>query len=283
MPRATSSATITFGLVSIPVKLYTAASSEAVSFNMLSPAGNRLSQKMVDKVTGEEVQRNDTLKGYEYAKDQYVSFTADELKTLEAASDKTVDIKEFVELSSVDLLQVEKSYYLGPDKGGDKGYALLARTMREMGKVAVAQWAARGKEQLVLVRPYKDGLVLHQMYYAAEVRDFEEIEVAKLEIAEAESEMAKLLIEKLSTGGFDPSKYEDTYRKRVKEAVDQKVAGQDVILPGPAPQKDVTDLFAQLKASLTEAQEAKAKPEAEPEPKKATKPKKSRKPKGDAS
>lgn len=282
MPRATSSATITFGLVSIPVKLYTAAASESVSFNMLSPAGNRLSQKMVDKVSGEEVARADTLKGYEYAKDQYVTFSADELKSLEAASDKVVDIKEFVELSSVDLLQVEKSYYLGPDKGGDKGYALLARTMKDMGKVAVAQWAARGKEQLVLVRPYKDGLVLHQMYYTNEVRDFEEIEVAKLEIAEAETEMAKLLVEKLATGGFDPSKYEDTYRKRVKEAVDQKVAGKEIVLPGPSPQKDVTDLFAQLKASLTEAKEAKAKaePKADEKPK-AKRTKKSRKPKSD--
>lgn len=255
MPRSINSGTITFGLVSIPVKFYTAASSESVSFNMLTSAGNRVKQKLVDSVTGAEIEHKDCKKGYEYAKDQYVSFTADELKALECEKSDAIDIREFVDASTLDLIQVEKSYYLGPDKGGDKGYTLLADTMKAMGKVAVAQWAGRGKEQLVVIRPHKGGLIIHQMYYANEVRNFEEIEFAKITIADAEREIAAKLVSMLSTGAFEPDKYEDGYVNRVKEAVTRKINGVAApeVTAAPTPKATVTDLLAVLKASVDAA------------------------------
>jgi DNA end-binding protein Ku len=157
--RAIASATISFGLVSIPVKLYTATSSEQVRFNMLHPeTKSRVKQQYIDASTGEVVDRNSLVKGFEYGRDQYVVFTEDELKALETERSSSLDIVEFVPLESVDLLQVEKTYYLGPDKGGDKAYRLLTDSMVNTKKVAVGRWSARGKEQLVVVRPYKDGL-----------------------------------------------------------------------------------------------------------------------------
>jgi len=258
MARSILSATLTFGLVTIPVKLYTAASSENVSFNMLTPAGNRVKQHYTDSVTGDPVEQRDCLKGYEVAKDQYVSFTADEIKALEAEKDKCMNIREFVDADSIDLAQVEKSYYLGPDKGGDKAYTLISETMKAMGKVAVAQWSARGKEQLVIIRPYRGGLILHQMFYAAEVRDFDEIGFAKITISDEERNMAAQLLTALTTGKFEPSKYEDGYVARVKAAVERKVAG----IPAPevksAPAPSVIDLMAALKASIDAAQAKKS-------------------------
>jgi DNA end-binding protein Ku len=250
--RSINSATLTFGLVSIPVKMFTAASSEGVSFNRMTALGNRVKQTLHDSVTDAVVEQKDCNSGYEYAKDQYVVFTGDELKSLETEKSKTMDIREFVDAASVDLVQVEKSYYLGPDKGGDKGYQLLASTMKAMGKVAVAQWNGRGKEQLVVIRPFRDGLVLHQMYYANEVRNFDEVEVAKLAIADAERDMAGKLIQMLSTGPFDPAKYEDGHVKRVKAAVERKIAGlgPEAVEATPAPKATVVDLLARLQASI---------------------------------
>ncbi|MEO8183418.1 MAG: Ku protein, partial [Deltaproteobacteria bacterium] len=175
--RALSSATISFGLVAIPVKLFTATSSQQVSFNMLEPqTKSRVQQQYILPATGEVVNLGTLVKGYEYAKGQYVVFDDAELKALEAERSNSIDIVEFVPLSSVDLLSVEKSYYLGPDKGGDKAYHLLTEAMTHTKKVAVGRWAARGKEQLVLIRPYKTGLILHQMFYANEVRAFDEVD-----------------------------------------------------------------------------------------------------------
>src|SRR3989304_2130269 len=170
MPRATASGTVSFGLVSIPCKFYTACSSESVQFKMITPKGNKVKQKIFDAVTDEEVERNACLKGYEHVKDQFVTFTSEELEALESERNNLIDINEFVPLASVDLLAVEKSYYLGADKGGDKGYLLLAKTLETTGKVAVGRWDARGKEQLVILRPYNGGLLLHQMFYTNEVR-----------------------------------------------------------------------------------------------------------------
>src|SRR5690606_38983322 len=175
--RAISSGTISFGLVSIPVKLFTATSSQQVRFNMLhAETKSRVKQQYILPGSGEVVDRKSLVKGYEYARGQFVVFSEEDLQKLEAEKSSSIDIVEFVPLDSVDLVQVEKTYYLGPDKGGDKAYRLLSESMRETGKVAVGRWAARGKEQLVLIRPYRDGLILHQMFYANEVRAFDEVD-----------------------------------------------------------------------------------------------------------
>jgi len=254
--RAIASATISFGLVSIPVKLFTATSSEQVRFNMLHPeTKSRVKQQYIDASTGEVVDRNALVKGYEYGKDQYVVFTDDELKALEAERSSSLDIVEFVPLDSVDLLSVEKSYYLGPDKGGDKAYHLLTEAMVHTKKVAVGRWAARGKEQLVLIRPYKEGLILHQMFYANEVRAFEEVDTgATFEFKDVERNLAEKLIAELSVDKFQPERYKDEYAARVLAAVDQKVAGEQVHVAQEVPRAQVIDLFEALKQSLEQAQ-----------------------------
>ena len=170
--RSNSSATIVFGLVAIPVKFYTAASAETIQFNMVTKNGNRVKRPLMDAVTNQEVQHDECDRGYEVAKNELLVFKAAELKALEAECEaKTVEIQEFVDAASIDPLWIEKSHYLGPDKGGDRGYILLAETMEGMGQVAVAQWNVRGKEHLVIIRPYKGGLMLQQLFYSNEVRE----------------------------------------------------------------------------------------------------------------
>lgn len=254
--RAISSGTISFGLVSIPIKLFTATSPQQVHFNMLDrETKGRVKQQYIRPNSGEVVNRKDMVKGYEYAKGQYVVFDDEELKKLEATRSSSIDIVEFVPLKSVDLIQVEKTYYLGPDKGGDKAYQLLAASMRESDKVAVGRWAAKGKEQLVLLRPYKHGLMLHQMFYADEVRAFDEVETgATFEFKDIERELAQKLINELSSDAFDPSKYHDEYAERVRAAVDQKVSGQEVHVAQEVPKAQIIDLFEALKQSLVQAQ-----------------------------
>jgi len=254
--RAISSATISFGLVAIPVKLYTATSSQQVSFNMLHPeTKTRVQQQYITPATGEVVNRSTLVKGYEYARGQYVVFTEEELKGLEAERSNGIDIAEFVPLPSVDLLHVEKSYYLGPDKGGDKAYRLLTESMKRTNKVAVGRWAARGKEQLVLIRPYKTGLLLHQMFYANEVRAYDEVETgATFEFKEIELSLAEKLIAELSTDAFHPEGYKDEYATRVLAAVEQKVAGEQIHVAQEVPKAQVIDLFEALKQSLEQAQ-----------------------------
>ncbi len=287
--RALSSGTISFGLVSIPVKLFTAASSEQARFNMLhKKCSGRLKQQYYCPVDDEVVERSDTVRGFEYARGQYVLFTDEELKGLEAERSNAIEIVEFVPLSSVDFVQVEKSYYLGPDKGGDKAYRLLFESMRSKDRVAVGRWAARGKEQLVLLRPYgKDGLVLHQLYYANEVRDFEEVPTgATFKFSDVERDLADKLIDQLSVDGFDPEKYSDAYAERVRSAVDQKVAGQEISVAPEQPKAQIIDLFEALKKSLSEAQKpavakagkapaAAARPVKKAAPRKAARSKKS--------
>lgn len=250
--RANQSGTISFGLVSIPVKFYTAASSEQVRFNMLhSECGGRIKQQLYCPVHDAVVSRGETIKGYEYSKGEYVKFTEDELKALESHRDSSINIVEFVPLDRFDFIQVEKSYYLGPDKGGDKAYRLLSQAMKEAKKVAVGLWAARGKEQLIVIRPYGDGLLFHQMYYADEVRSFEDVDTgATFEFHEAEKNLAHQLIDQLSKKEFDVAKYEDSFRTRVLTAVEQKVAGQKLQLAPEAPRAQIIDLVEALKQSL---------------------------------
>jgi DNA end-binding protein Ku len=252
-PRAISSATISFGLVSIPVKVFTAASSQSVRFNMLhQKCGSRIKQELKCPVDDVVIDRKDTVKGYEYAKNQFVTFTEEEIKKLEAEKTNMLDIVEFVPLSSIDLVQVEKSYYLGPDKGGHKAYQLLSGAMSRTDKVAVGRWWTRGKEQLVLIRPYHEGLILHQVYYADEVRAFSELDLGdEVAMKPGEPELAEQLIEQLSSQAFEPDKYKDEYRDRVMSAVEQKVAGQEITAAPEQPVAQIVDLFEALKASLS--------------------------------
>lgn len=259
--RAISSGTISFGLVSIPVKLYTAASSEQVRFNMLHrKCGGRLKMQYYCPVDDEVVERGDTIKGFEYARGQYVRFEDDELKSLEAEKSNSIEIVEFVPIERFDFIQVERTYYLGPDKGGDKAYRLLGDAMKAEKRVAVGRWAARGKEQLVVIRPYRDGLLFHQLYYADEVRAFDDVDTgATFQFSDVEQDLARKLIEQLSSDEFDADKYHDSFRDRVTKAVEQKVAGEEVTVAPEAPKAHVIDLFEALKQSLAK-EGAPAKP-----------------------
>lgn len=254
--RAAHSVTISFGLVVFPVKLYVACSSDAVQFNLMTPKGSRVKMQFIDDA-GEVVERESCDKAFEYAKNQYVRFTKDEISKLETKSTNSVEISEFVPIASVDLTHVEKSYYLAPDKGANKAFTLLAEVMERTGKAAVAQWAARGKDQLVVIRPYKDGLILHQMFYSSEVRDLSEITQDRAAIQMAEIQMAEQLVQNLSTDRFDATKYKDAYTDRVAKAVEQKVAGQEVQVIQTSAATSSIDLFTALKASLDKGQAAK--------------------------
>lgn len=245
---------ISFGLVAIPVKLFTAAASEDVHFNMLhGKCGGRLKQQMFCPVDNEVVDRKDVVQGFEYTRGQYVRFSKEEYKALEVARESSITIEEFVPLEYFDMIQVEKTYYLGPDKGGDKAYRLLSQSMKETKRVAVGRWAGRGKEQFVVIRPYKDGLLFHQMFYADELRAFDEVDTgATFQFSEVEQDLAKKLIEQLSNPRFELDKYVDSYRKRVLAAVEQKVAGQELQLAPEAPRAQIIDLFEALKQSLSQ-------------------------------
>jgi DNA end-binding protein Ku len=219
-----------------------------------------MKQQYFCPLDNEVVERSDMARGYEYAKDQYVVFNEEELDALESPKNNSLEILEFVPLDSVDLLYVAKTYYLGPDKGGDKAYKLLSDSMQRTHKVAVGRFWTRGKEQLVLLRPYKDGLVLHYVYYANEVRAFDEVDTgAKVSFSPVESDLADKLIDQLTTDKFQPERYRDTYNDRLREAIEQKVAGQQVHLAQEQPTAQIIDLFEALKRSLN-ANDAAAQP-----------------------
>lgn len=255
--RATGSGTLSFGLVSIPFKIYTAASPEGVKFHQLhKKCGGRIKYQVYCPTDDEVVERSDLVKGYEYAKGQFVQFDSDELKALEEEKTHNLEIIEFVPLDTVDFIYVEKSYYLGPDKGGAKAYRLLSEAMRETGRVALGHYVARGKSHLVVIRPYKEGLIMHQVFYSDEVRDFGELDLGEeAEFKPAETEMARQLIDQLSVERFDPEKFRDEFRARVLEAVEEKVAGHEITTSPEVPQAKVIDLFEALKASLEQSQE----------------------------
>jgi DNA end-binding protein Ku len=247
------SGTISFGLVSIPVKMYTAASSESISFNQLHPkCGGRIKQQLLCPTCNEVVERGSLVKGYEFAKDQYVQFTDAELKALEGEASRMIDIAEFVPLAQVDPIYFEKTYYLGPDKGGEKAYRLLTDAMMKTERVALAQFCMRGKESLVLIRPAQNGLMLHTMYFADEVRDFGEVDKGdSAKIKPGEMELAHRLIGELSSDAFRPERYADEYRARVLQVVESKVEGREVTSLAPqAERAQVIDLMEALKQSL---------------------------------
>jgi DNA end-binding protein Ku len=255
-PRSIATGTISFGLVSIPVNLCPATQpSSAISFNLLhAKDGSRLKQQYVCAKDGEKVERDDMVKGYEFAKDRYVTFTPEELKALEEISSQTIDIAEFVPEADVDPVYYDRAYHLGPGKGGAKAYRLLATALERAGKAALGRYAARGKQYLVLLRPRGGRLVMQQLYHADEVRTSDEIPVDEAKVEETEIQLALRLIEQTASEEFHPERYPDAVKQRVQEAIDRKVAGQEIQLSAaPEPQAQVIDLMEALKASLAAA------------------------------
>lgn len=274
--RSIASLTLSFGLVAIPVKLYSATeASRAISFNLLHKGcGSRLKQQYLCAKEEVPVAREDMVKGFEFAKDQYVVFTPEELKALEEAGSHSIEIAEFLPLQAIDPLFFDKAYYLGPDKGGAKPYALLARALSEAKRCALGRWAARGKQYIVMVRPLEDALVLQQLLYAAEVRPVSEVEIPRTEVKEAELKLARQLIEQQASERFDPSAYTDEVRGRIEAAVQKKIEGQEITtgIEAPEPGAQVIDLMEALRASLEKKPARRAQREAaKPQVRKATK------------
>ena len=262
MPRAIWSGSISFGLVNIPVKLYSAVSRKSVRFNQIDRAtGSRIRYKKVASESGDEVANEDILKGYELPSGEYVTVSDDELAQLDPKASRTIDIEEFVDLSEIDPLYYDNAYYLAPDKATVKPYALLCRAMEQSGKVGVARFVMRSKQYLAAVRPQDGKLLMSTMVYADEINPPEQIpelgEVEEIEVSDKELVMAEQLIESL-TESFDPTKYEDTYRERVLEVIERKAAGEEDIVALPEPQEEkVVDLMAALEASVAAAKEAR--------------------------
>jgi DNA end-binding protein Ku len=260
--RPISSGIVSFGLVAVPVKLYSATSSKSLSFNMLHKKDKaRLKQQYVCSADGEVVDRDDTVRGYEYAKGEYAVLTEDELKALEQKSDQSIEIEQFVPIDKVDPTYFDKAYLLGPDKGGTKPYRLLSAAMRESGKCAVAKFSTRGKQQLVLIRQEAEGLMLHTLFYADEVRGFADVDLGE-EVATkpAEVELAVKLIDQLAADDFDPTLYEDEYRKSALAMIERKIEGKEIVsMPTQAPRAQVIDLMDALKQSLA-SQKTKPRP-----------------------
>src|SRR6266498_2688872 len=260
--RSIATLTVSFGLVSIPVKLYSATeASRAISFNLLHKAcGSRLKQQYICVKEEVPVAREDMAKGYEFANDQYVMFSPEELKALEEAGTHTADIAEFVPIESIDPVYFDKAYYLAPDKGGAKPYALLAEALRKSNRCALGRWAARGKQYIVMIRPVEDGLVMQQLLYAGEVRSIKDLEIPKTEVKDAELKLAQQLIEQQASDKFDPSAYKDEVRDRVEAAVQKKVEGQEITMAEePEGGAQVIDLMEALRASLDKKAPARAK------------------------
>jgi DNA end-binding protein Ku len=253
--RSIASLTISFGLVAIPVKLYSATiASERISFNLLRQTdGSRVKQQYIAVNDGKLVERSEMVKGYEFAKDQYVQFSADELKGLEEATTHSIDIGQFVPLESVDPVYFDGTYYLAPDKGGAKPYSLLATALRKTKQCAVGRWISRGKENIIIIRPIGDGLAMHQLHFQAEVRAIEDLGIERAQVSEPELKLAEQLIDHLSVKRFDPNEYRDEFKGRVEAAIQRKVAGKEVSLaeaPVTKASGNVIDLMDALRASI---------------------------------
>lgn len=263
MARAIGTAQVSFGLVTVPVKLYSATdSSSGVSFNWIhKDCGSRLKMQYICAQDGEPVERDDMVKGYEFSRGQYVLFSEDELKALEAQGNNQIDIAEFVPVGEVDRLYVDKTYYLGPDKGGARAYRLLGAALEETGLAALARYAARGKQYLVLVRPGEGGLVMEQLKYADEIRPFSEVPIDEGDVKKEELKLAVQLVEQAKSASFDPTPYRDEVRDRVLDLIQKKVEGEDITqAPAEVPQTQVIDLMEALKASLAKSGEEERKP-----------------------
>ena len=264
--RSIASLTVSFGLVSIPVKLYSATqSSGTISFNLLHKGcGSRLKQQYLCAKEEVVVPRDDMVKGYEFAKDQYVMFTPEELKALEETGTHTAEITEFVPIESVDPVYFDKAYYLAPDKGGAKPYALLTKALAETNRCALGRWASRGKQYIVMIRPIDGGLAMQQLLYAGEVRSIKEIDIPATDVKPAELKLAEQLIEQQAAETFDPAAYKDDVKARIEAAIQKKVEGQEIAVAEAAPEggAQVIDLMEALRASIAKKGPAKAAPAA---------------------
>ena len=248
------SATLSFGLVSVPVKMFsTGESSAAISFNWLHKKdGARLKQEYVCSKDGEKVEKDDRVKGYEFTKGQYVLFTPEELKALEEPRGTgAIDIMEFLPTEQVDRIYMDKTYFLGPDKGGERAYKLLSDALKKTNRIALGQWAARGKQYLILVRPLEGGLAMEQLRYPEELRSIAEVPIPKTEIKKGELDMAIKVIDQSASDEFKPENYKDNVRRRILDMIQQKVEGKEITEePTEAPKTQIIDLMQALKASL---------------------------------
>lgn len=267
MLRPLRNATITFGLVNIPVRFYTATKSEDVQFNMLHEScGSRVNRKLWCPQHEQMIEQGETVKGYPVAKNQYVTFTAQEIEALESDDNRALDITAFVDLEEIDPVFFEKAYYLGPGQGGSKTYRLLAQAMKKQNKVAVARWVSGHREHLVVLRPFEEGLVLHTMYYADEVRDFSAIEVGDADLRDKEIALAEMLINELSEEAFDPLAYKDEYRERLMDRIRAKSEGAVIVSTARDDEKaaEVVDIMEALRRSLEGTREEGAAPKRAP-------------------
>jgi len=254
--RSIASLTLSFGLVSIPVKLYSATESSAtVRFNLLSKDGSRLKQQYVSEKDQKVVERSEMVKGYEFEKDRFVLFTPDELKALQEGTSHTIDIVAFIPEKAIDPIFYDKAYFLAPDKRGGKPYTLLMQAMRHSGRCALAQWAWKGKQYVVQVRPAEDGLVLQQLLYADEVRSLNDLDIEKVTVSDNELKLALQFIEQISQDSYDPAQFEDEEKKRILDMIDQKIAGKEIVAAEevePSRGGQVIDLMDALRASLVQ-------------------------------
>jgi DNA end-binding protein Ku len=252
--RSIASLSLSFGLVSIPVKVYSATeSASSVGFNLLHNCGSRVKQQYLCIKENIPVERADMVKGYEFEKDKYVMFTPAELKALEEAPRSTIDIVSFIPGAAVDPIYYDKAYYLAPDKRGAKPYRLLMEAMRESGRCALARWAWKGKQYVVQVRAGEGGLILQQLLYAEEVRSMKDLDIEQAEIQKPELQLALQLIEQISEDSYDPTEFEDEERKRILAAIDDKIAGKQIVSTEgqePAAGGQIIDLTEALRASL---------------------------------
>jgi DNA end-binding protein Ku len=254
--RSIASLSLSFGLVSIPVKVYSATeASGAVKFHLLTRDGSRVKQQYVsEKDAGVVVPRAEMVKGYEFEKDRFVLFTPEELKALEESGNPMIEIISFIPEKSVDPLFYDKAYLLAPDKRGAKPYALLADAMRQSGRCALAKWAWKARQHVVQIRAVEGGLVLQQLLYADEVRSLKDLSIEKVEVTAAELQLALQLIDQISSEGYDPAQFVDEEKKRVLAAIDEKIAGKQVVAAAHADASagsaQVIDLMEALRASL---------------------------------
>ncbi|MGF6635507.1 Ku protein [Paraburkholderia sp. MM5477-R1] len=253
--RSIASLTLSFGLVSIPVKLYSATeSASGVGFNLLTPEGGRVKQQYISEATGEVVARADMKKGYEFEKGQFVVFAADELKALEEGATHVVEIVSFVPEKSVDPLYYDKAYFIAPDKRGGKPYSLLQQAMRQSERCALAKWSYKGKTRVVQIRPAEDGMVFQQLLFADEVRALSDLHIEQAPVTATELKLALQIIDQVSEDAYDPSAYEDEEKKRILEAIDRKIAGKQIVSPEESTSESggqVIDLMEALRASLS--------------------------------
>ena len=259
-------ASISFGLVTIPVRTYPAiAASAGVSFHLLHKKdGVRVRQQYICPADGEVVPRDEMVKGYEFEKGRYVSFTDEELKALDQTATHGIEIQEFVPPASIDPKYFERSEYLGPGRGGEKAFALFVRALDDLDVVAIGLYAARGKDYLVALRPSAGRMVMHQLLHADEVRPIDAVSAPGADIKAPELKLARELVQRLTVQKFDPSEYRDRVRERIREVIGRKVAGEDVTQEAPPPRAKVIDLMAALKASLEKRAAPRAATEAKP-------------------